>query len=112
MNDSEFIDAFESGALPPAEFRHRDHVRLTWLYLHRHERGEAERRLMDGLRAFAIRAGKPGKFDGPLTMAWVEAIDRARAGCATFDEMVARQPELLDASSMRTAASSSSDTQT
>jgi hypothetical protein len=105
MTDSEFIDAFESGSLPPAEFRHRDHLRLTWVYLQRHGRDEAERRLMTGLRAFAIRAGKPGKFDGPLTMAWVEVIDRARAGCATFDEMIVRRPELLDPVMMRAGVS-------
>jgi hypothetical protein len=104
MNDSEFIDAFESGSLPPAEFRHRDHVRLTWLYLQRHGRHEAERRLIEGLRAFALRAGKPGKFDGPLTIAWVEIIDRARTGCATFDEMITRRPELLNPGIMPTDA--------
>ncbi len=112
MNDSEFIEAFECGTLPPAEFRHRDHVRLTWLYLQRHGRAEAERRLVDGLRAFAVRAGKPGKFDGPLTLAWIEVIDGARAGCATFDEIVTKRPELLDSGFVRIGAAGSLDAKT
>ncbi len=112
MDDSGFIEAFESGTLPPEGFRHRDHVRLTWLYLQRYGRAEAERRLMDGLRAFAIRAGKPGKFDGPLTVAWIEIIDGARAGCTTFDEIVATRPELLDSGFVRLGAAGSLDPKT
>jgi hypothetical protein len=107
MDDLELIQAFESGTLPPGEFRHRDHVRLTWLYLERHGRDEAERRLLAGLRAFAARAGKPRKFDGPLTRAWVAAIDGARAGCASFEELAARRPELLDSRFLETAAGAS-----
>ncbi len=35
MTDAEFVAAFESCALPAQAFRHRDHVRLAWLYLRR-----------------------------------------------------------------------------
>jgi hypothetical protein len=104
MTDDAFVDAFESGTLPPGSFHHRDHVRLTWLYLERYGREQAERRLCEGLRAFAARVGKPGKFDGPLTTGWVEAIDRARAGCRSFEDLVERRPELLDSRFVTVAA--------
>ncbi|MGH9374493.1 MAG: hypothetical protein ACRD15_23495 [Vicinamibacterales bacterium] len=95
MKDDEFVGAFERGTLPPAAFRHGDHVRLTWIYLVRHGGLGAERRLLAGLQAFAERAGKPEKFDPSLTRAWIAAIDAARAAHATFEEMVAARPELL-----------------
>jgi hypothetical protein len=96
MNDDEFVAAFEAGSIAPDAFRHRDHVRLTWLYLVRYGTAETERRLLSGLNAFAVRAGKPEKFDAPLTRAWVAAIDTARGPHASFDDMIAARPDLLN----------------
>ena len=99
MNEHELAAAFEAGALEPEAFHHREHLRLTWTYLARYGRPETERRLVDGLRAFAARAGKPDKFNEPLTLAWIAAVDRVRRAepvTASFDEAVARHPELLD----------------
>ena len=98
MTDEELMCGFERGTLAPADFHHRDHVRLTWLYLERDGRDDAERRMLDGLRALAARAGKPDKFDATLTRAWVAAIDEARLAevARTFDGLVAARPELLD----------------
>ena len=33
MTESEFVAAFEDASLPETAFRHRDHVRLAWIYL-------------------------------------------------------------------------------
>jgi len=99
MTDDELAAGFEGGTLQPAAFGHREHVRLTWLYLVRRGRLEAERRMLDGLRALAARAGRPGKFSAVLTMAWVATIADAIAdhpGAASFDELVAAAPQLLD----------------
>ena len=103
MTDTELIEAFESGTLPPAALRHREHVQLAWLYVTRYGRDEAERRLLEGLRAFAARAGKPDKFDGPLTRVWVATIADAATACgaSTFTDLVAARPDLLDASAVR-----------
>jgi hypothetical protein len=104
MTDDELIEAFEAGALPAAMFRHREHVRVTWLYLVQYGRGDAERRLIEALRAFAVRAGQAAKFDAALTRAWVAAIDAARLAhpdVRSFDEITARRPDLLDRRSVR-----------
>jgi hypothetical protein len=103
MKDDELVESFETGTLAPAEFHHRDHLRLTWIYLTRLGRRETERRLLDGLRALAVRIGKPDKFDAPLTLAWVAAIDKARAvdPGRTFEELIAANPHLLERSSVR-----------
>jgi hypothetical protein len=99
MKDDELVDGFERGTLEPGAFGHREHVRVAWVYLTRHGRDEAARRMLDGLRAFAARAGKPSKFDAPLTLAWMAAIDEARQAtpaAATFEQLVTARPALLD----------------
>jgi hypothetical protein len=104
MTDDDLIEEFEAGTLPPAAFGHREHVQLAWVYLRRHGRGEAERRMLHGLRAFASRAGKPEKFDAPLTRAWVAAIaDAAAVQTAphSFEDLVRARPDLLESRSVR-----------
>jgi N-formylglutamate deformylase len=99
MTDDELIAGFEAGTIPPGTFGHREHVRLAWLYVRRHGRAGAERRLLTGLRAFAAAAGKPDKFDAALTLAWVSRIDAAAAALAadhSFDDLLVHHPELLD----------------
>jgi hypothetical protein len=106
MKDDDLIRSFEDGTLAPAAFGHREHVRVAWVYLRRYGRAGAERQMLDGLRAFAARAGKPSKFDAALTSAWVAAIDDARLGepgAATFDELIAARPALLDRSAVGAA---------
>ena len=98
MTHDELIAGFEAGTIPPAAFGHREHVRLAWLYLRRHGRAGAEHRLLAGLRAFAAAAGKPDKFNAPLTLAWVARIDAAAAALAphhSFDDLLVHHPELL-----------------
>jgi hypothetical protein len=104
MTDAQLIEGFESRTLPPEHFGHREHVRLAWLYLRRGGRDDTERKLLDGLRSFAARAGKPDKFDAALTVAWIAVLDDAVASVgsgATFDALVAARPDLLDPASVR-----------
>src|SRR5215218_10103012 len=104
MTDDELICGFETGSLAPARFAHREHLRLAWCYLRRFGREETERRLRDGLRAFAARAGKPDKFDAALTAAWVDVLADASQDVgapATFDAFIAARPDLLDPGAVR-----------
>jgi hypothetical protein len=107
MTDDMLLSAFEGGTLAPADFHHRDHVRLTWLLLDRYDRAATEQRLLDGLRALARRAGKPDRFDATLTRRWIAAIDAARrelpAG-TSFETLTRRRPDLLDAKPVRATA--------
>ncbi len=107
MTHIELIARFEGGTIAPGAFGHREHLRLAWLYLRRHGRPEAERRLLDGLRAFAAAAGKPDKFDAALTLAWVARVETAAAALApdhSFDDLLLHHPELLARRSVREAA--------
>lgn len=99
MKDDELVAAFEGGWLEPAAFRHREHVRVAWVLLQRYGRDGAEERLAGGIRALAARAGRPEKYDGALTRAWVERIDQVRAArpdLTTFAALEAGRPDLLD----------------
>ena len=107
MTHDELIAGFEAGTIAPGAFGHREHLRLTWLYLQRHGRPDAERRLLAGLRAFAAAAGKPDKFDAALTLAWVARVDTAAAALPpnhSFDDLLLHHPELLDRRSAGEAA--------
>ena len=76
LPDDDFIAGFEAASL--TDFHHADHVRLTILYLARHGRDEALRRLTTGIRRLAAADGHPEKFHVTMTRAWLEVIDTAR----------------------------------
>jgi hypothetical protein len=97
LNDDDFVRGFETGTL--ADFPHADHVRLTIIYLARHGRDEALRRLATGLLAFATAKGVPEKFHVTITRAWVELVDAARRthpDATDAAELVAACPLLLE----------------
>jgi hypothetical protein len=97
MTDTEFQEAFESGALPPEEFHHRDHVRLAWLYLRQEPLLTAIERFTAGLRCFAARAGKPERYHETVTWAYLLLIhERMRSGSAdTFDAFLEANADLV-----------------
>src|SRR5262249_33674074 len=67
MDDAAFLDAFERGVLPNAAFHHRDHLRLSWLYLRRDGSELGSQRVMDGIRHFAAAHGAADRFHVTLT---------------------------------------------
>src|SRR3954462_4704623 len=73
LTDDELVGGFEAATLD--SFAHADHVRLTIVYLSRHGREETERRLLDGLRRFAVAKNVPQKFHVTMTRAWIDLID-------------------------------------
>ena len=62
------------GTLDPARFDHRDHLGVGFEILKRHEFFEAAHLLADALRALAIRAGVPDKFNATVTLAYLSLI--------------------------------------
>ena len=107
MTDEELIARFADGTVPPGEFAHRAHLRLTWLYLQRYGRADTERLLLAGLRALAVRAGQPDKFNAALTLAWIARVHEAAAGLPrahSFDDLLRDYPDLLDRRTVREVA--------
>lgn len=98
MTDDEFVQAFEDLSLPPAAFRHADHVRLAWIYLTRMPLPEAMRRYADRLRAFASHLGKPGLYHETITFAFLMVINERIADAPAGEDWLgfrARNADLL-----------------
>jgi hypothetical protein len=79
MTDDEFVLAFESGALAPADFDHAAHLRMAFALLARRPFLEACIAMRDGLRALARRAGREGLYHETITVAFMSIVlDRMR----------------------------------
>lgn len=89
---------FESQTLENAAFRHREHVRLTWIYLTAEPPAAVEARLCRALLALATSHGVAQRFHHTLTVAWVRIIESARRSHpdTPFDALVDACPRLLD----------------
>ena len=93
-----FIEAFEGGTLPAGCFRHRDHIRLAWLYLHLYPVPAALARIVEGIKRFAHRHGHDGLYHETITYTFFflinERMERGgRAG--SWDAFAARNTDLL-----------------
>lgn len=97
LTEDELVRGFEEGTL--SAFPHAEHVRLTIVYLTRHDRDETIRKMYDGLLRFATAKGQPGKFHVTMTRAWIDLVDSARRAHPRIDSpgaLVAQCPQLLD----------------
>src|SRR4029079_1325406 len=77
MNDEEFLAAFEACTLD--EFHHRDHIKVTYLYLRRHSLDDAITKVCTGLPALATAWGEPVDdldkgYHETVTQAWVRLV--------------------------------------
>ncbi|HET7291153.1 MAG TPA: hypothetical protein VFM88_01885 [Vicinamibacteria bacterium] len=98
MTDAELLEAFETAALPPGAFHHRDHVRAAWLLLRREVPAAAMVRFATALRRFARKAGKPELYHETVTWAYLLLIhERMARGpeSDTFAAFAARNGDLF-----------------
>ena len=99
LDDAALVARFEALAVAPADFRHREHVRLAFAMLRGADFGEAALRFRGALRRFADAAGVPGRYHETLTWAYLALIAQRAAedpAAATSFELVARHPDLVD----------------
>ena len=108
-DDLAFLASFESCAIAPSAFHHREHVRLAYIYLCDGDVIEAHRRLRASLLAFLAHNGvDAAKYHETITRAWILAVDHfmERAEPASpsvsFDGFIAGNPRLLDTGIMLT----------
>jgi hypothetical protein len=97
MNDNEFLTAFEQHTL--AEFPHRSHIRMAWLYLRANDWETGQMRIRDGIQSFAGALGASRKYHETITLFWARivkhAIDHAPE-ISDFNTFVEKFPFLLD----------------
>ena len=99
MADRDFVDAFLRDAVPPTQFHHRDHLRLSWFLIREHGVEEASRIIGAGIRHFAGRHGQADKYHETLTRFWVRIVGHHvedRPDLAEFAAFLTAFPHLLD----------------
>ena len=105
-SDRDFRAAFEAGAYAPADFSHRAHVRLAYVYLADSDVNLALERMRAALVSFLSHHGIPAsKYHETLTRAWILAVHHFmhRSPEATSaDDFIERNPMLLDTKIMLT----------
>jgi hypothetical protein len=105
-SDREFRAAFEAGTYAPADFSHRAHVRLAYVYLADNHRDLALERYRAALLGFLSHHGIPAsKYHETLTRSWILAVHHfmhRSPEAASADDFIERNPLLLDSKIMLT----------
>lgn len=105
-SDRVFREYFEAFRVSPADFDHRAHVRLAYVYLCGQPVTAAGESMKCALLAFLDHLGVgAAKYHETITRAWVMAVYHFMsrcAPCASADEFIERNPELLDSRIMLT----------
>lgn len=94
------LGRFLRGEIPAAGFPHREHVRMAFEMLRRHDFPETVLHYSRALRAMAAQAGKPEAFHQTVTIAFLSVIaERMESGgAAEFSAFAQANPDLLEKS--------------
>jgi hypothetical protein len=98
MNDSEWMEDFESCTLPSDSFHHVDHVKMAFLYLRKYKPLEALGHFSSALTRFATAHGKPNLYNETITWAFLLLIRERIARTnfpQTWSEFSATNTDLL-----------------
>jgi hypothetical protein len=93
------LERFARGEVDPRNFPQREHVRMAFEMLRRHDFAETVLHYSRALRAMSARAGNPRAFHQTVTIAFLSLIAermQESGGAADFDALVRAHPELLD----------------
>jgi hypothetical protein len=97
-SDLRFWAKFEACQLTGAEFGHREHLRIAYIYLAQHSFPEASRKMEAGLRKLLAHLGAPAsKYHATVTIAWLLALRDAMAKCGAAADF----QQFLDAGGAR-----------
>ena len=98
LDDTTLLARFEQLEIAPAEFRHREHVRLAFAMLQGADFGEAAVRFRKALKRFAAAVGAHGKYHETLTWAYLALVAQCmdERPYASSLELLEARPDLLD----------------
>ena len=104
--DLDFRAAFEAGAYAPADFSHRAHVRLAYVYLADCDVDLALERMRAALLMFLSHHGiTASKYHETLTRSWLLAVNHfmhRTPETSSSDDFIERNTILLDSKIMLT----------
>jgi len=109
--DRGFLRAFEAGDVRPADFSHRAHIRLAYIYLSEHRVDAAHQLMRQALLSFLKHHGiEAAKYHETMTRAWIMAVRHfmeKTAASESADAFIEQNPRMLDAKIMMTHYSAS-----
>jgi hypothetical protein len=92
------LERFVRGEIAAAAFPHREHVRMAFEMLRRHDFAETVWLFSRTLRAMTAQAGKPQAFHQTVTVAFLALIAERmeRDGSTDFAAFQSANPDVLD----------------
>lgn len=98
LDDSEVVVRFEATTLSPADYRHREHLRIAFAMLRDTDLADAALRFRRALQRYAAAIGAAAKYHETLTWAYLVLIQARMHATADADSraFLARNPDLLD----------------
>lgn len=99
MSDDEFLASFERLEIPGTEFRHKDHIRLAWIYLRDSNFADGAARFCDKFRIYVCHVGAGSKYHETITWFYlVTVFERISKGPATsrWEDFARSNNDLLD----------------
>lgn len=106
LDDQRFRERFEAFRVTPAEFNHRAHVRLAYIYLVENSPEAALERMRAALLGFLRHNGvEVSKYHETLTRAWILAVRHFMEDsppARSSEAFIERSPALLDSRIMMT----------
>lgn len=106
QDDVRFKEAFEACAFPAADFDHRAHLRLAYVYLTELDDESAHERMRGALLALLDSLGVDrAKYHETMTRAWILAVRhfmKKTAGSRSADAFIDANPMMLDSKIMMT----------
>jgi hypothetical protein len=97
--DEDFREAFESLRIPNELFRHREHIRLAWIYSRHFPQKRALAPMVRGIQALAKHHGAAAKYHHTITVAWMRLVRHAALRALAmqdFPAFAAAYPHLLN----------------
>ncbi len=105
-SDLDFRDRFEACDVPAADFDHRAHLRLAYVYLSEHDVDTAHQAMRAALYAFLDCNGvERTKYHETITRAWIMAVRHfmeRTPDTDSADAFIDRNPIMLDSKIMLT----------
>jgi hypothetical protein len=93
----DLLDRFVATTLPAAEFHHRQHVQVAWLFVRKHGMPAALSEFTTAIKRFADAKGATGLYHETITWAFLLIIAerQARDPVDSWDAFAAANADLL-----------------
>ena len=108
QSDTDFLQAFEDCTLPFAEWKHRAHLKVAYLYLRQHPFAEALDRMRAGIQHYNAATNTPEALDRgyheTVTVAWLRLVHFTLCEyglAASAEEFLEVQEHLLNRKALR-----------